>query len=209
MSRLRLPRVHRSAARRLADLPLGDSPICCLATHRSATRLADLPLGDSPICCSTTAPRQARPQEGKGEKWDARSAGSQAPHDWDRLPLPLPKSYMPRAPCFTRHGGRAWGSPGERNRPSEITDLDTHMHRPSAQGGLACIAQAPKYRRTRDVLPWERGNRELSADPRWLSIPPLYPVHVYRLAETYTTDQLLAKRVSSKHGSAFKASGLW
>jgi len=122
MSRLRLPRVHRSAARRLADLPLGDSP----------------------ICCSTTAPRQARPKEGKGEKWDARSAGSQAPHDWDRLPLPLPKSYMPRAPCFTRHGGRAWGSPGERNRPSEITDLDTHMHRPSAQGGLACIAQAPK-----------------------------------------------------------------
>ena len=84
------------------------------------------------------------------------------------------------------------------------------------KGGLACIAmhlhaspKRPSAQVGRDILPRERGNRELSAKPRWLSIPPLYPVHVYRLAETYTTDQLLAKRVSSKHGSAFKASGLW
>merc|ERR1711965_420529 len=75
---------------------------------------------------------------------------------------------------------------------------------------LTCIAQAPKgvlhaspkrpsAQVGRDLLPWERGNRELSAKPRRLSIPPLYPVHVYRLAETYTADQLLAKRVSSKN----------
>ena len=93
-------------------------------------------------------------------------------------------SHVLRAPRFPRHGGRAWGSPGERSRPSEITDLDARMH-PSI-----------------DVLETsslgKRGNRELSADPRWLSVPPLYLVHIYRLAETYTTDQPLAKGVSSK-----------